>query len=696
MTIATVFALRAPLVEAEFVVPDDGPVQLGALRPRGPSGDRGRSLLTKYPLVSIFTATEHQVARMNPALADSVIGGRLRYIAHTLHSGEHGDRLEIRQADPISGLELITTVSAIGSAVRIAHRVLNRGADEVLLTSISAGLFGFGESESALDTLDLTWGTSGWTTESRWLEQPLRALLPARLGRYGADTAGRVGRTSHGSWSTGSALPTGMLVDRNTGDGLAWDLLSEGPWHWEVGQTVTGGYLAAHGPTDREHGFAHRLAIGDDFEAAAVVLACSDNGPAGAIAALTDARRASRPDRPADRALPVIYNDFMNTLIGEPSTERLEPLVRAAAEVGAEVFCIDAGWFADPVAGEWWGAIGDWREAAGRFTGGLPALMKRIRSAGMVPGLWLEPEVVGLDSSAARTLPRDAFFQRNGHLVVSQRRLHLDFRHPAARAHADDALDYVIGELGAGYVKLDYNIDPGAGTDIDADSPAAGLLGHARAHRQWLEDARVRHPSVLFENCAAGAMRMDAGLIALSEVQSTSDQPDFLEYPPIAASASMSMPPERAGNWAYPAAGMSADETAFSLVGGLIGRLYLSGFLDALAPPQFELVREAVSLAKSWREAVAGAHPLWPLGLPQWDAEHVAFALDCGDEYLVVLWSRGGSARVTLELPVPVASARQVFPAAAPIWAAEVDGGELTVDLAAGPSARILTVAKPV
>ena len=695
MTTTSSFALRAPLVEAEFVVPDDGPVLLSALRPRDASDLPRRPLVSPYPLASVFTAFERQTTRMNPAPADSVLGRRLRYVSHLMRGS---DRLEIRQADVTSRLELTTTVTVMGPAVRIAHTVTNHGADEVLLTSLSAGLFGFGESEEAIDTLDLTWGTSSWTAENRWLEEPLRALLPERLGRYGSDTATRIGRTSHGSWSTGSALPTGMLVDRASGAGLAWDLCTGGAWHWEVGQTATGGYLALHGPTDRDHGFAQRLAEGDSFEAPAVLIACSDRGPAGAIAALTDARRASRRDRPADRALPVIYNDFMNTLLGQPSTERLEPLIRAAGEVGAEVFCIDAGWFADPVGGDWWRAIGDWREAPGRFTGGLAVLMERIRSAGMIPGLWLEPEVVGLDSSAAGTLPRDAFFQRNGHLVVTQRRLQLDFRHAAARAHADAALDYVVGDLGAGYVKLDYNIDPGAGTDLGSDSPAAGLLGHVRAHRQWLEDARVRHPSVLFENCAAGAMRMDPELIALCDLQSTSDQPDFLQYPPIAASAPMSMPPERAGNWAYPAAGMSQDETAFSLVGGIIGRLYLSGFLDALAPAQLELVREAVVLAKTWRETTARAHPVWPLGLPHRDADHVALALDGGDEYLVALWSRGASARVTLKLPFPVDGSRQLFPATAAAWSTEVEDGVLTVEIESGPSACVLVVrqAKPV
>ena len=60
-------------------------------------------------------------------------------------------------------------------------------------------------------------------------------------------------------------------------------------------------------------------------------------------------------------------------------------------------------------------------------------------------------------------------------------------------------------------------------------------------------------------------------------MQSTSDQQDFRKYPPIAASAPVSMLPEQAASWAYPQPEMSDEEAAFCLVTGLLGRFYLSG-----------------------------------------------------------------------------------------------------------------------
>ena len=56
----------------------------------------------------------------------------------------------------------------------------------------------------------------------------------------------------------------------------------------------------------------------------------------------------------------VIYNDYMNTLFGDPRIEKELPLIEGAASVGADVFCIDAGWY-DSTDGGWWDMVGEWQ-----------------------------------------------------------------------------------------------------------------------------------------------------------------------------------------------------------------------------------------------------------------------------------------------------------------------------------------------
>ena len=191
----------------------------------------------------------------------------------------------------------------------------------------------------------------------------------------------------------------------------------------------------------------------------------ADGGPDGAFAALTRYRRATRRPHPDHRQLPVVFNDYMNCLMGDPTTAKLLPLVDAAAEAGAEYFVIDAGWYDDEDGG-WWSTrrrLGTRPPPASPDRAGFMKSWTASGSVGMVPGLWLEPEAVGVSSPIAKSLPEEAFFRRDGQRVSEGGgRYHLDLRHPAARAHLDEVVDRLVGEWGVGYLKLDHNTDSGS------------------------------------------------------------------------------------------------------------------------------------------------------------------------------------------------------------------------------------------
>jgi alpha-galactosidase len=402
--------------------------------------------------------------------------------------------------------------------------------------------------------------------------------------------------------------------------------------------------------------------------------------PAGfdwAIAGLTAVRRAIRRPHEDSRRLPVIFNDYMNTLMADPTTERLLPLIDAAAEAGAEYFCIDAGWYAELGEG-WWDTVGPWRPSQTRFPGGITEVLGRIRDAGMVPGLWLEPEVVGVNSETARQLPPDAFFQRGGRLIVEHGRYHLDLRHPAAVKHLDEVVDYLVGDLGVGYLKLDYNITINPGPDTGGLSAGAGLLAANRAQLDWLDAVLDRHPTLVIENCSSGGMRTDYGLLSRLQLQSTSDQQSYLRYPPIAAAAPAAIAPEQAAVWAYPQPEFSTDEITFTMVNAMLGRVHLSGHLNRMSGPQRELVAQAVRVYKeSLRPVLAESAPFWPIGLPRWTDQWVALGLRAPGASHLAVWRRGtlpgagsaegtpqadGHGAGTLTMPVPHLRGQRVNP----------------------------------
>jgi alpha-galactosidase len=137
----------------------------------------------------------------------------------------------------------------------------------------------------------------------------------------------------------------------------------------------------------------------------------------------------------------VIFNDFV-VLWADPTEEKVLPLIDAAAEVGCEYFCIDAGWYADD--GDWWETLGQWHPSQLRFPGGLKRVLDTIRAKGMIPGLWLELEVMGMRSPLARELPDDWFFCRHGKRILDHSRYQLDFRNPAVRAFADEVVERLV------------------------------------------------------------------------------------------------------------------------------------------------------------------------------------------------------------------------------------------------------------
>jgi alpha-galactosidase len=672
---------------------------LGAVPPAGGRGGAG------IGLVDVVLAGEGR-GWSGRRYCESAAGRRLRYQGHSVRAGSGGwHEVRVELADPVTGLaaEVSYRVLAGQGTVRSWVRLTNRGPAPVTVESVTSFLCGSLEEAGDLDVL---WAENDWLAEGRWQRQPLREALPD-LSRHahGASPRGRLGRTSLGTWSSGTYLPMGALVSRRTGHAWVWQVEHSGGWHWQVGEHtrgeaagpgVPGAYLAVLGPADLEHHWHATLAPGEVFTTVPAAVTVSGNGLDDALGRLTRYRRAIRRPHPDHERLPVIFNDYMNTVMGDPTTERLMPLIAAAAQAGAEYFCIDAGWYAELGEG-WWDTVGAWRPSASRFPGGLTAVLDRIRELGMVPGLWLEPEVIGVRSPLAARLPDGAFFTRRGQRVTENGRHHLDLRHPAVVRHLDETVDFLVSELGIGYLKLDYNINGGPGTDAGGLGAGAGLLGHNRAHLDWLDGVLDRHPDLVIENCGSGGMRTDYALLARMQLQSTSDQQDHLRYPPVAAAAPAAMTPEQAAVWAYPQPGFSADEIAFTLASAMLSRVHLSGHLDRMSPGQRALVAEAIGVYKQIRPAIARSVPFWPLGLPGWEDPWIALGARGPEASYLTVWRRGpGPDRV--RLPVPAlrgrpADARILFPAAMDASASwDPAPGSVTVTLPRCPSACVLSL----
>ncbi|HYA44260.1 MAG TPA: alpha-galactosidase, partial [Acidimicrobiales bacterium] len=484
--------------------------------------------------------------------AESLVGNRMRYVDHGEFEDNRWHELRVVLEDPETRLAATVTYRVLksGGALRSWTKLTNGGVSPLTLESVTSFLgSGLAGPGGALDDVDLLWAENDWLSESRWQVRSLRAALPD-LNREAHENRSRArfALTSVGSWSSGTYLPMGAAVNRRTGHAILWQIEHNGAWHWQVGEHGGMGeavsYVALLGPTDAEHHWRLTLQPGESFETVPAAVSLSHEGVAGAVARMTGYRRAMRRPHRDHQKLPVIFNDYMNTLMGNPTTERLLPLITAAARVGAEVFCIDSGWYME-IDEDWWDTVGEWVPSKSRFPNGITEVLDRIRAEGMIPGLWIEPEVVGVRSPVAEMLPTEAFFARDGERVVEVGRYQLDFSHPLTRERLDRVVDFLVDDLGVGYLKMDYNLNIGPGTETGKVTAGVGLLAHNRAFLDWVDKLIDRHPGLTVESCSSGGMRADYATLSRFQLQSTSDQQDFLCYPPIAAAAPMAMTPEQ-------------------------------------------------------------------------------------------------------------------------------------------------------
>ncbi|MGO5069063.1 hypothetical protein [Bifidobacterium catenulatum] len=164
----------------------------------------------------------------------------------------------------------------------------------------------------------------------------------------------------------------------------------------------------------------------------------------------------------------------------------------------------------------------------------------------------------------------------------------------------------------------------------------------------------------------------------------------------IAAGAGMTILPEQQGNWGYAQQEMDDETAVFTLATGVLGRLYLSGFIDRMTEPRLSLVRDAIALHRCVLADQQHMVPFWPSGLPDFDGDWLTVGLrhvetDMCDEHVlgcdasngqnadpsnrqndqqiqqedkpdyIIVWRRGGTPSVNIPLE-DGRTIEQVFP----------------------------------
>ncbi len=612
-----------------------------------------------------------------------------------------GRKIEVETQDEETGLVVTSHYQFYDgiAVVRAWTTLYNGGKEDLGIEYVSSFAITGIEKEGIRlpeDKLELWIPHNGWQRELHWNRYRLDELgmsstQPEAIRR----TSKTIGINNAGNWSTKEYIPMGYLYNEEAGSALYWQIEHNGSWYWEIADQDGHLYLKLSGPTEHQSHWWKNLTPGESFESVPVSVGSLIGGFDEAMGELTKYRRAIRRPNADNENLPVIFNDYMNCLFADPTTEKELPLIEAAKEAGCEYYVIDAGWYAD---GFWWDYVGEWLPSAKRFPNGLEEVTNRIVEKGMVPGVWLELEVMGIKCPLADQVPEDWYFIRHGKKVSDRSRYQLDFRNPAVQKYASDVIDRLVRDYRVGYIKMDYNIEPGIGTEIGADSFGEGLLGHERAYLEWLEGIFEKYPQLVIENCSSGGLRMDYAMLSRYSIQSTSDTEDYIKYSTIAANAPSALTPEQAAVWSYPLKEGDDEEAVFNMVNAMLLRIHQSGHLAQISRERFALVKEGIDYYKKIRRDLRQGLPFWPLGPASYQDGWASVAIVSGKKTYMAVWRRG-SQESTVTLPHKCLRGKK----AEAVCAYPADGrgcrfawnntlGELTVELSEKISARIFEI----
>ncbi|MDP2336369.1 MAG: alpha-galactosidase [Bacteroidota bacterium] len=593
-------------------------------------------------------------------------GIRLEYIGKEEKNLSGGQQVIITQRDPVKNLRVESYYELNNSSpvVRRYTKVVNEGKEDVGIEYLSSAMLYncntiHGKVE---DNIRIHYAYNGWMQEAQW-----KTAKPSELGWDVNDYQyrGTISFSSIGSFSTGKYLPMGMIENTQSGLIWFWQIEHNGSWHWEMSEAADKStYLYIGGP-DEQNGQAWKLLKpGESYQTVPVALGCVKGGFNEAVAALTQYRRSVAIRSHQDnQKCPVIFNDYMNCLMADPTTEKEMPLIETASKLKIDYFVIDAGWYAELNEG-WWDNVGMWQPSKTRFKGGLQKLLGDIKAKGMIPGLWLEIEVAGVNSPL-KDKPDSWFFMRHGKRVIDNGRFLLDFRNPEVIAYANGVIDRLIKDFGVGYFKIDYNSKESIGTETNASSFGQGMLEHNRAVIQWYKSILDKYPDLVIEACASGGNRMDYAMLSQTQIVSSSDQQDYRKYPAILVGALAAVLPEQLGVWSYPLPNGNAKEASFNMVNGMLCRLYQSGLISQLPNESYQQVKKGIELYKSkLAPFISRSVPFFPLGMPSISDAYksIAIGLKQDNKAFIAVWRLKGDRKVSIPLTEKTDKADLIYP----------------------------------
>ena len=243
-----------------------------------------------------------------------------------------------------------------------------------------------------------------------------------------------------------------------------------------------------------------------------------------------------------DKPRPILINNWEATYM-DFDAQRIWDIARQARDLGVEMLVLDDGWFgerSDDSSG-----LGDWQFNEKKLGCTFDQLIGRVREMGLLFGLWIEPEMVCANTALYAAHPDWALSIPGRAPATGRSQLVLDMGRPEVVDYLYDIFHRLLAEHDIAYIKWDMNRNL---TDVYSRALPPERQGEA-AYRYMLGlysllDRLTRDfPQVLFEGCAGGGGRFDAGMLCYCPQIWCSDDTDAIHRIKIQYGTSFGYPP---------------------------------------------------------------------------------------------------------------------------------------------------------
>ncbi len=308
--------------------------------------------------------------------------------------------------------------------------------------------------------------------------------------------------------------------------------------------------------------------------------------------------------RDGQRIRPIVFNTWEATFF-DFDQAKLERMMAGAADLGAELFLLDDGWFgtefprADDRAG-----LGDWQADPVKLPAGLPVLTSAADRHGLRFGLWVEPEMVNPASQLYRSHPEWVVSEPDRPRREERNQLVLDLCRPQVREVVAGTIDQILADApGIGYLKWDANreiSEPGSGA-LSGDRQANLWADTVRARWQLMAEVAERWPDVELMLCASGGGRADLGTLRWFHEVWLSDNTSAAARLRMQWYASYFLPPQviaaHVTRW-------GGQDLAFACAVAMSARFGFDLDPAALSPAERSICRRAAAIYREVRDVV--------------------------------------------------------------------------------------------